>query len=61
MAHESNDLDILICRIRTVDESGTSINIISPQGVYHRLDWIESALVQDQISRENVYYQETIG
>lgn len=55
MAHESDDLDILVCRIRAVDESGTSINIISSQGIYHRLDWIKSALVKDQISRENMH------
>ena len=55
MAHVTLDFEIFgHCRL--VDESSTTVEIITSQTIYHGLDRIERTLVQDEVPGYNMNY-----
>jgi hypothetical protein len=57
MAHETFNFDVLR-HGRLVDESGTTVEVITSQAIYHGLDRIECTLVQDEVTRHDMDYFE---
>lgn len=42
-------------RVESLHECGCAIDIIPPQAVYKRLDWLKRALVQDEVFLQHMH------
>lgn len=54
MAHVSDNLDVRIGGVRHINKRSTTVNVVSAETKDHSLDRVERALVEDQVSCQNM-------